>query len=79
MKEAVERIIEKEGANGLIITKALYGKIEEEDKTRTLNFDNEKIIDVKVALQFLVKDHTLQIFSDQSKVVDLFISTFVLV
>jgi hypothetical protein len=34
MKEAVERVIEREGPNGLIIVKALYGKIEEQDKTR---------------------------------------------
>jgi hypothetical protein len=34
MKESVERIIEREGPNGLIIMKAIYGKIEEEDKGR---------------------------------------------
>ena len=34
MKEAVDRILEREGENGLIIKKAIYGKIEEEDKTR---------------------------------------------
>ena len=34
MKESVERIIEREGQNGLIIVKAIYGKIEEEDKNR---------------------------------------------
>lgn len=33
MKEAVARIVEKEGSNGLVITKAIYGKIRDEDKT----------------------------------------------
>lgn len=32
MRETVSRIIDKEGPNGLIITKAIYGKIRDEDK-----------------------------------------------
>jgi hypothetical protein len=34
MKESVERIIEREGPNGLIIVKALYGKIDQEVMSR---------------------------------------------
>lgn len=33
MKETVLRIIEKESPNGLIITRALYGKVRQEDKS----------------------------------------------
>lgn len=33
MKETVSRIIEKESPNGLIVTKALYGKVRLEDKS----------------------------------------------
>jgi hypothetical protein len=32
MKETVNRIIEKEGPNGLIIIKAIYGKIIDKNK-----------------------------------------------
>ena len=32
MKESVNRVIEKEGENGLIIKKAVYGKIEDKNK-----------------------------------------------
>lgn len=34
MKETVQRIIEKEGPNGLIINKAIYGKIDGQDMSR---------------------------------------------
>lgn len=32
MKETVSRIIEREGEQGLIITKAIYGKFADKDK-----------------------------------------------
>ena len=34
MKEAVSRVIEKEGLNGLIIKRAIYGKLSEYDLSR---------------------------------------------
>jgi len=61
MTESVHRILEREGPNGLVITKAIYGKIIDKDE------ESEKIIDVILPLQLLVKDHNLQILSDQSK------------
>lgn len=64
MKETVLRIIEREGVNGLIITKAIYGKIIDKDSP---NFETEKILDVVLPLQLLVKDHAFNILSDQSK------------
>ncbi|CAF0903194.1 unnamed protein product [Brachionus calyciflorus] len=68
MKETVTRNIEKEGPNGLVITRALYGKLRDEDKDGTRNvLENEKLVDVTIPLQFLVKDHTLQILNDQPK------------
>jgi hypothetical protein len=75
MKETVDRIVEKEGPNGLIITKAFYGKI---DKKNGPAFEtSEKVVDVQIPLQFLVKDRSLQIVSDQTKVFKLiYISSF---
>ena len=86
MKETVNRIVEKEGPNGLIIIKAIYGKIIDKNKWIikkknfflfiylkfifiSPNFESEKILDIRIPLQFLVSDHNLQILSDQSKVI----------
>ena len=63
MKETVARILEKEGLNGLIITKAMYGKILDGDTI----LEENKCIDVRIPLQFLVQDNSLQILGDQSK------------
>lgn len=38
MRETVSRIVEKESPNGLIITRALYGKIRQEDKSELVFF-----------------------------------------
>ena len=38
MKEAVERLIEREGPNGLLIKKAIYGKLSEQDKSSLVIF-----------------------------------------
>ena len=65
MKETVARIVEKEGPNGLIIIKAFYGKIDK--KNGPTSETSEKVVDVQIPLQFLVKDRSLQIVSDQTK------------
>lgn len=64
MKETVSRIIEREGEQGLIITKAIYGKFADKDNP---NYETEKVLDVTVPLQLLVQDHSFNILSDQSK------------
>lgn len=64
MKETVQRIIEREGQQGLIIVKGIYGKFADKDNP---NFETEKVIDVTVPLQLLVRDHSFNILSDQSK------------
>ncbi len=64
MKETVFRILEKEGPNGLIITKALYGKLTNMDNA---TLEENKFIDVRIPLQFLVQDNALLILNDQSK------------
>lgn len=64
MKETVLRIIEREGQHGLIITKAIYGKIVDKHNP---NFETEKIINVMIPIQLLVSDHSFNILSDQSK------------
>jgi DnaJ homolog subfamily C member 11 len=64
MKETLTRILEREGPNGLIITKAIYGKI---SNTDTTILDDSKCIDVRIPLQFLVQDNSLQILADESK------------
>ena len=34
----------------------------------SINYNSEKLIDVTIPLQFLVKDHSLQVVTDQTKV-----------
>ena len=65
MKDAYARSIDREGQNGLIIIKGIYGKI---DNSTTINETSEKIIHVTVPLQVLIKDHSLQILTDSTKV-----------
>ncbi len=71
MKEAYSRSIERESPNGLIILKAVYGKLPE--NIENIESASEKMINVIVPLQVLVKDHSLQILSDSSKVGLLFL------
>ena len=65
MKETVARVLEKEGENGLLITKAYYGKLDENSSSS--NLDESKQINVRIPLQFLVQDHSLQILGENTK------------
>lgn len=66
MQETYNRIKEQEeNKNGLVITKALYGKLIESENRSLENLDDQ-VIDVLIPLQCLVKDSHL-ILTDSSK------------
>ena len=62
LRSLVEQIREKEGSQGLIILDARYGLL-----SSSANENLNKIIDVTVPLQALVKDSTLRIGTTVSK------------
>lgn len=62
LQTLVEQIKEREGAQGLIILEARYGLL-----SSSTNQNLNKIIDVTVPLQALVKDSTLRIGTTVSK------------
>jgi DnaJ family protein C protein 11 len=64
LRSLVEQIKEKEGSHGLIILEARYGLL---TSSSTINENLNKIIDVTVPLQILVKDSTLRIGTTVSK------------
>lgn len=65
MQETVQRIIEEETEkNGLIVVKALYGKLDDKSEN---GFVEGKYIDVAVPLQCLVKNSSLLIPEKNSK------------
>ncbi len=64
LRSLVEQIKEKEGSHGLIILDARYGLL---TSSSTINENLNKIIDVTVPLQILVKDSTLRIGTTVSK------------
>jgi hypothetical protein len=66
MKEAYSRSIERETPNGLLILKAVYGSLPQQ--LQNIESASDKMINVTVPLQVLVKDHSLQILSDSTKV-----------
>jgi hypothetical protein len=68
MKEAYSRSIERESPNGLIILKAVYGNLP--DDIENIESASDKMINVVVPLQVLVKDHSIQILSDTTKVLE---------
>lgn len=71
MKEAYNRSLDREGMNGLIILNAIYGNLPSnvQQQYDKLNVDdNDLIINVVIPLQVLIKDHSLQILTDTTKV-----------
>jgi DnaJ family protein C protein 11 len=66
LRSLVEQIKEREGPQGLIILDARYGLLAS-SSTTTTNENLNKIIDVTVPLQILVKDSTLRIETTVSK------------
>lgn len=67
MKESYNRSIEREGVNGLLIIKALYGKFQ--NTIDMSNEDDDNLLEVTVPLQLLVKDHSLVISALTNKVI----------
>ena len=65
LRSLVEQIKEREGSEGLIILEGRYGQLI--STTTTTNENSNKIIDVTVPLQALVKDSTLKIGTTVSK------------
>jgi DnaJ family protein C protein 11 len=65
LRSLVEQIKEREGPQGLIILDARYGLLASSSTTTNENLN--KIIDVTVPLQILVKDSTLRIGTTVSK------------
>jgi DnaJ family protein C protein 11 len=63
LRSIVEQIKEREGSQGLIILDARYGLLPSSTTNENLN----KIIDVTVPLQSLVKDTSLRIGTTASK------------
>ena len=66
MKDAYTRSIEREGTNGLIILAAFYGKLP--TQIEDINNETENLTNVLIPLQLLIKEHSLQILNDSSKV-----------
>ena len=60
------RSLDREGSNGLIILNAFYGKLPQQ--MEEINNETENLINVFIPLQVLIKDHSLQILTDSSKV-----------
>lgn len=71
MQHTYERIVQEETErHGLVITKAIYGKVKEDDK---IEFVSESFIDVTIPLQCLVKDGTLDLFNSSKVNVNYYI------
>jgi hypothetical protein len=66
MNEAYTRSVDREGSNGLIIINAFYGKLL--SQIEEINNETDELINVSIPLQVLVKDHSLQILTESSKV-----------